>query len=162
VASAVLSKVGISVPNGDDEAVDHSSVPTTAVPKPTAAAFVQSNPTAVAPSAPAPVPDDERVPAPIGPGEEGGRTVPAQDSSQPTPPANADGPAAAGTPPGNGNAYGTTKAAGSANGNGHGNGHGNGNGNGNASADLPVGASLAPVTAPSNASTFIGVLETIM
>ncbi len=116
VASAVLSKVGISVPNGDDEAVDHSSEPTTAVPKPTAAASVQSNPTAVAPSAPppAPVPDDERVPAPIGPGEEGGRTAPARDSSQPTPPANVDGPTPTGTPPGNGNgnAYGNRKAGG--------------------------------------------------
>jgi hypothetical protein len=147
VASAVLSKVGISVPTGDDEAVDHRYVPTTAVPKSTAVASVQSNPTAVNPSAPAPVARDAGAPPPVGPGQERGRTAPARESSQPTPPANGDGPSPPGTPPGNGNgnAYGTTKAGGT----GSANGNGNGNGNGNAYAygkTQPTDASAAPAT----------------
>jgi hypothetical protein len=149
-ASAVLSKVGISVPTGDDEPVDHRSVPP-AVPKPAAAAPVQSNPTTAAPSAPAPVPHNAGEPAPVGSGQEDGRAPPAGDSSEPTPPANGDGP----TPPGNGNAFGHTKAVASANGNGNGNGHGNGNAYaygkaqaaGNTKSDRSVDGSLAPASA---------------
>ncbi|HEY4400979.1 MAG TPA: hypothetical protein VGO38_03005 [Acidimicrobiia bacterium] len=156
VASAVLSKVGISVPSGDDEAVVHRYMPTTAVPKWTTVAPVQSNPAAVNPSAPPPVARDEDVTLPAGPAQERGRTAPARESSQPTPPAGGDGPSPPGTPPGkgNGNAYGTTKAGGSGNGNGNGNGNGTGNGNaygktqasGSASPDLALDASRAPAT----------------
>jgi hypothetical protein len=157
VASAVLSKVGISVPTGDDEPVDHRSVPTTPVPESTTVASVQSNPTAVSPSAPGPVPHDTGVTPPVGPGQERGRSAPARESAQPTPPAHGDGPSTPGTPPGNGNgnAYGATKAGGSAHGNGNGNGTANGNGNAYAygkpqasSTDLPVDASLAPSPSP--------------
>ena len=154
VASAVLSKVGISVPTGDDEAVDHSYVPTTAGPKSTMVASVQSNPTAVNPSAPPPVARDADVTPPAGPGQERGRTAPARESSQPTPPAGGDGPSPPGTPPGNGNgnADGTTKAGGSGSANGNGNGNGNGNAygktqaSGSASPDLSPAASHAPPT----------------
>jgi hypothetical protein len=158
VASAVLSKVGISVPTGDDEPVDHRSVPTTAVPKSTLVASVQSSPTPVSPSAPPPVPHDAGAAPPVGPGQEGGRTAPGRESSQPTPPANGHGPSPPGTPPGNGNgnAYGTTKPGGSASANGSANGNGNANGNayayGNAKAsdaDPSVDGSVAPASSPS-------------
>lgn len=119
VASAVLGQVGISVPSGDHEPVDHRPVPTTAVPKPTTAASVLSNPTTVSPSAPPPVPPDASVTAQVGPGQERGRTPPARDSVQPAVPADRPGPSPPGN--GNGNAYGTTKPGGSANGHGNGN-----------------------------------------
>ena len=152
VASAALSKVGISVPTGDDEAVDHRSGPATAVPQSTTVASVQPNPLAVNTSSPAPVARDAGVTPPVGPGQEGGRTAPARESSQPTPPPKGDGPSPPGTPPGNGNAYGTTKAGGSANGNGNGNGNGNAYAygknrqSGSASGDLPLDGSPAPAT----------------
>jgi hypothetical protein len=148
VASAVLSKVGISVPSGDDEALDRRSVPATAVPKSTTLASVQSNSTADSPSAPPPVARDAGITPPVGPGQERGRTAPARESSQPTPPPKGDGPSPPGTPPGNGNAYGTTKAGGSANGNGHGNGnaYGKTQPSGSASPDFSHDASLAPAT----------------
>ena len=152
VASAVLSKVGISVPSGDDEAVGHRPVPATAVPKSTTVASAQSNPTAVNPSAPPPVARDADITPPVGPGQERGRTAPARESSQPTPPPKGGGPSPPGTPPGNGNAYGTAKASGSANGNGNGNGNGNAYAygktqpSGSASPDFSLDASLAPAT----------------
>ena len=152
VASAVLSKVGISVPTGDDEAVDHRSLPTTAVPKSTTIAALQSNPTAVSPSALPPVARDAGVTPPVGPGQQSGRTAPARESSQPTSPTKGDGPSPPGTPPGNRNAYGTTKAGGSANGNGNGNGNGNAYAygktqpSGSASPDLSLDPSLGPAS----------------
>jgi len=150
VASAVLSKVGISVPTGDDEPVDHRSVPTTPVPESTTVASVQSNPTAVSPSAPPPVPHDTGVTPPVGPGQERGRTAPGQ-SSHPTPPATGNAPSPPGTPPGtgNGNAYGTTKADGSGSANGNGNGNGNAYAYGKAKVsgtDLALDASVPPAS----------------
>src|SRR5207245_3581979 len=97
VACAVLAQVGISVPTGDDEPVDHRSVPTTPVPESTTVASVQSNPTAVSPSAPPPVPHDTSVTPTVGPGQERGQTAPARESSQPTPPAHGDRLATPGT-----------------------------------------------------------------
>ena len=75
VASAVLSKVGISVPTGDDEPVDHRSVPTTPVPESTTVASVQSNPTAESSSTPPPVARDEDIAPPVGPGQEASSCV---------------------------------------------------------------------------------------
>lgn len=157
VASAVLSKVGISVPTGDDDPVDHRSVPTTAVPKSTLVASVQSSPTPVSPSAPPTVPHDAGATPPVEPGQEGGRTAPGRESSQATPPANGHEPSPPGTPPGNGNgnAYGTTKPGGSGSGGANGSGNGNGNANGNAyaygnakasDADPSVDGSVAPAS----------------
>lgn len=137
VASAVLGQVGISVPSGDHEPVDHRPVPTTAVPKPTTAASALSNPTTLSPSAPPSVPHDASVTAPVGPGQERGRTPPARDSVQPAVPADGPGPSPPGN--GNGNAYGTTKARGSESANGNGNGnayaYGKTQASGTASAD---------------------------
>jgi type IV secretory pathway VirB10-like protein len=161
VASAVLDQVGISVPTGDEPA-RRGTAPTTADPKPTTAGSVQSNPTAVSPSAPPPVPHDAPVPAPVGSGQQRARYTRA----------DGEGPSAHDTPPGNGNgnAYGSAKAGGSANGNGNGNGNANANANGNANAnadgngnananandkekangtastDVPLDASLVPAT----------------
>lgn len=147
VASAVLSKVGISVPTGDDQALEHRSVPATAVPKSSTVAAVQSNPAAVNPSAPTPVARDAGVTPPVGPSQ---GTSPARESSQPTPPPKGDGPPPPGTPPANGNAYGTTKAGGSANGNGNGNGNAYAYGKAqpgvSASPDHSFDASLAPAS----------------
>jgi hypothetical protein len=146
VASAVLSKVGISVPTGD-ESGDHRSVPTTAVPKSTLVASVQSSPTPVSPSAPPPVPHDPGATPPVGPGQEGGRTAPGRESSQPTPPANGHGPSLPGTPPGNGNgnAYGTTNPGGNGNGNGNGNAYAYGKAKASGT-DPSVDASVAPAS----------------
>ena len=120
VASAVLNHVGISVPTGDDEPVEHKPVPTTAVPKPTPAASVQSNLIPVSPSTPPPVPHGASMTAPAGPGQEHARAAPAASTLQPTPPADAGGPSPSGPPRGTGTETGTrtnAKGGGNANGN---------------------------------------------
>jgi hypothetical protein len=156
VASVVLGEVGISVPTGDKEPAHRGAATTTAHLNPTMASSVQSNPTAVSPSAPPPTPHEATFTAPIGSGQERPRTAPAEgEASSPR-----------GTPAGNGNgnAYGNAKTGGSANGNGNAYGRANGNGNasggangngnakgkakanGAASTDVPLDASLPPAT----------------
>jgi hypothetical protein len=123
VASAVLDKVGITVPSGDEEPTQHGNAPALD-PKPISASSVLSTPNAVTPST-TPVPHGATATAPVGPGKEG----------TPPSPADGEGPSPAGTPPGNGNAYGTAKPALNANGNGNANANANGNGNGKANAN---------------------------
>jgi hypothetical protein len=146
VASAALNHVGISVPTGDNEPVEHKPVPTTAIPKPTPAASVQSNPTPVSPSTPPPVPHGASVTAPAGPGQEHARAAPAPSTLQPTAPADAEGPSPSGPPPGNGNgngnAYGNAKGGENANGYGNGNAYGKVQASGTASVELSLDGSV--------------------
>ena len=149
VASAVLGQVGVSVPTGDEKPAHRGTAPTTADRRPTTAGSVQSNPTAVSPSAPPPAPRDAGATAPVGPGQERARTAPAEGKV----------PSPQSTPPGNGNVNGNANGNGNGNGNGNANANGNANGNANANAygkakagatagtDLPLDASLDPPTA---------------
>jgi type IV secretory pathway VirB10-like protein len=153
VASAVLGRVGISVPTGDEEPAHDGTPPTTADPKPTTAGSVQSNSTAVSPNATPPVPRDASETAPVPPGQEREGTVPARGTFHPAAPADGEGPSPDDTSPGNGNghgnAYGNAKPGGSANANSNSNGNGNAKGkakakaSGTVSTDLPLDPSLA-------------------
>jgi hypothetical protein len=152
VAAAVLRQVGISVPSGDEDPVDHESPPTTSVPISTTAGSVPSGPTGDSPEV-APVVTEGTPPSPRGP-----RPADVRGKSPVPPPAATDDGAeesAADAPPGNGNAGGNGNGNGNGNayghvngdGNasGHANGVGNGNGNGNAYGHGDVqGAEEAP------------------
>jgi hypothetical protein len=149
VASAVLGQVGISVPSGDEDSVDHQPPPATSAPVTTAGSMPLS-PFGVSAEIPSPAPDDASPTSP--------RRVRQADLGSPPPP---DAPPLAVTddvtkqttadsPPGNGNgnAYGVANGNGNGNANGAVNAAGNGNGNGNAyghgNADGDVDSAAAP------------------
>jgi hypothetical protein len=143
VASAVLGQVGISVPSGDEDPVDHESPPATSAPVATAGS-VPSSPFGVSAEVPSPAPDDASPTSP--------RRVRQADLGSPPPP-DAPPPAVtddstkqttADSPPGNGNgnAYGVANGNGNGNANGAVNATGNGNayGHGNAEGDVDSAA----------------------
>jgi hypothetical protein len=148
VASAVLGQVGISVPSGDEEPVDHESPPAPPDPVPTTSA-VQSSPFGVSAAVPPPAPDNASPTSARGPG----RTDPISPTAgSPPPPAVTDDKtkqSAPGAPPDIDNGNGNGNGNGNANGNGTGNGNAFGlngeNGNGNAYGhEKAHGAGAAP------------------
>jgi hypothetical protein len=132
VAAAVLRHVGISVPSGDEDPVDHESPPATSVPISATAGSLSSSPTGDSPEV-LPLVSEGKPTSPRGPGQADVRSNPLL----PAPPSAAtdDGKkqSASDAPPRNGNA--NANSNGSGNANWHADGAGDDTGNGNAYAN---------------------------